>query len=65
MPGTVLAVDVEVGQGVDEGERLGVMEAMKMEHALRAPFAGTVTHVGAVAGGQVALGAGLFVVEPA
>jgi biotin carboxyl carrier protein len=34
-----------------------------MEHALKAPFDGTVTEVTAVAGGQVALGATLFVVE--
>ena len=36
---------------------------MKMELALKAPFAGTVTQVGAAAGDQVAMGAVLFVVE--
>ena len=40
-----------------------MMEAMKMELALKAPFAGTVTTVGARAGDQVPLGATLFVVE--
>ena len=64
MPGTVLAVNVEAGQTVAEGETLGVMEAMKMEHAMKAPFAGTVTEVGAAAGDLVKLGATLFVVEP-
>ncbi len=32
---------------VEEGETLGVLEAMKMELALKAPFDGTVTEVGA------------------
>ncbi len=65
MPGTVLAVNIEHGQEVTAGETLGVLEAMKMELALKAPFDGTVTQVGARAGEQVAMGAVLFVVEEA
>jgi biotin carboxyl carrier protein len=45
---------------VSEGDVLGVMEAMKMELALKAPFDGTVEQVGAATGAQVALGALLF-----
>ncbi len=63
MPGTVLAVDVTEGQRVAAGDRLGVLEAMKMELALKAPYDGVVTALSATVGQQVALGATLFVVE--
>jgi biotin carboxyl carrier protein len=63
MPGTLLDVDVAEGDAVEDGQRLGVLEAMKMELALKAPFAGTVTTVAAAAGDQVALGEVLFVVD--
>jgi 3-methylcrotonyl-CoA carboxylase alpha subunit/acetyl-CoA/propionyl-CoA carboxylase biotin carboxyl carrier protein len=65
MPGTMLDVTVAEGEGVAEGQVLGMMEAMKMEVSLKAPFAGTVTSVEVAAGDQVALGAMLFVVEVA
>ncbi|MGH3497979.1 MAG: biotin carboxylase N-terminal domain-containing protein [Nocardioidaceae bacterium] len=64
MPGTVLSVEVGQGDEVSEGQTLGVMEAMKMELALKAPYAGTVGHVGAAAGDQVALRHVLFTVDP-
>ena len=60
MPGTVLSVDVAEGDCVVEGQRLGVLEAMKMELALKAPFDGTVAAVGAATGDQVQLKQLLF-----
>ncbi|MEJ7689695.1 MAG: biotin/lipoyl-containing protein [Nocardioidaceae bacterium] len=47
MPGTVLAVNVTTGAPVEEGDTLGVLEAMKMELALKAPVTGVVTLVDA------------------
>lgn len=65
MPGKVIAVDVAEGDRVAAGQRLMVLEAMKMEHALTAPFDGTVTELTATEGGQVQVEAVLCVVEPA
>ncbi|MDQ0566073.1 ATP-grasp domain-containing protein [Erythrobacter citreus] len=65
MPGKVIAVDVAEGDRVTAGQRLMVLEAMKMEHALTAPFDGTVTELSAATGGQVQVEAVLCVVEPA
>ena len=45
MPGKVLATHVEVGATVEKGELLVILEAMKMEHRITAPVAGTVTAV--------------------
>ena len=63
MPGKVIAVDVAEGDTVTAGQRLMVLEAMKMEHALTAPFDGTVTELSASEGGQVQVEAVLCVVH--
>jgi 3-methylcrotonyl-CoA carboxylase alpha subunit len=65
MPGKVIAVDVAEGDRVTAGQRLMVLEAMKMEHALTAPFDGTVIELSAATGGQVQVEAVLAVVAPA
>ena len=64
MPGKVIAVDVAAGDSVTAGQRLMVLEAMKMEHALTAPFDGTVAELAASEGGQVQVEAVLAVIEP-
>jgi acetyl-CoA/propionyl-CoA carboxylase biotin carboxyl carrier protein len=43
MPGTVVAVPVASGAQVEAGDTVAVVEAMKMEHRLVAPIAGSVT----------------------
>jgi acetyl-CoA/propionyl-CoA carboxylase biotin carboxyl carrier protein len=55
LPGTVIAAPVEPGAAVDAGNPVVVVEAMKMEHTLIAPVAGTVELLVAV-GDQVRLG---------
>ena len=45
MPGRIVLLRVAIGDVVDEGQELGVMEAMKMELALKAPRAGVIADV--------------------
>ena len=56
MPGTVLEVRVTDGQVVEAGETLVVLEAMKMENAVTAPAAATVSRVLVSRGDQVQRG---------
>ncbi|MFZ0140519.1 MAG: biotin carboxylase N-terminal domain-containing protein [Aeromicrobium sp.] len=63
MPATVLSIDVVEGDTVTAGQRLGALEAMKMELALTAPHDGVVTHIGASSGEQVKQGHLLLTVE--
>ncbi len=53
MPGRVIAVLVSAGQAVSKGERMLVLEAMKMEQALLAPFDGVVAELKVSEGAQV------------
>jgi 3-methylcrotonyl-CoA carboxylase alpha subunit len=64
MPGLVKAVFATAGQAVAKGERLAILEAMKMEHALLAARDGIVAEVLAIAGVQVEAGAALVQLEP-
>ena len=63
MHGKVIEVLVAAGDAVRQGQRLAVIEAMKMEHALVAPRDGTVADVRVSAGDQVAEGAPMLTIE--
>jgi propionyl-CoA carboxylase alpha chain len=64
LPGAVTKVLVAVGDAVVEGDGLLVLEAMKMEHTLRADGAGTVSEVRCEPGQQVDVGDLLVALEP-
>jgi 3-methylcrotonyl-CoA carboxylase alpha subunit len=55
--GRVAKVFVKAGDKVAKGDRVAVVEAMKMEHVLHAPRDGVIDKVAANEGGQVQLGA--------
>ena len=63
MPGRVISVLVEEGQTVQKGDRLVVIEAMKMENDVNAPRDGVVTAINVEAGGQVESGQTLVTLD--
>jgi 3-methylcrotonyl-CoA carboxylase alpha subunit len=65
MPGRIVSVEVAEGQTVTAGQKLLVLEAMKMEQALLAPFDGVVETLTAIAGAQVQVDALLVKVAKA
>jgi propionyl-CoA carboxylase alpha chain len=63
MPGAVVAVHVAVGDAVEAGQPLLVLEAMKMQHSVVAPAPGVVRSLEIVPGAQVEAGTVLAVIE--
>jgi 3-methylcrotonyl-CoA carboxylase alpha subunit len=64
MPGTVKLVVATVGKPVSRGDPLFVLEAMKMEHTLTAPRAGSIAEILVAAGEQVSEGTVLASLAP-
>ncbi|MEK7348133.1 MAG: biotin/lipoyl-containing protein [Candidatus Eisenbacteria bacterium] len=64
MPGLVVEILTEVGESVEAGRPLVVIEAMKMQNALPAPLSGKVTVVAVKTGTAVESGALLITVTP-
>ena len=63
MPGRVVQLNVRLGERVEAGQILVVLEAMKMEQSLSAPVTGTVAAVNCAEGDVVEAGAVLVRVE--
>ena len=63
MPGTILAVNVAVGDTVKRGQVLMILEAMKMENEILSPRAGTIISVDVAAGQSVETNAQLCVIQ--
>jgi biotin carboxyl carrier protein len=63
MPGQVRAVNVEAGSSVEAGQVLIILEAMKMEHRIKAPYAGIVKVVNCRVGTSVQADAVLLELE--
>ena len=65
MPGLIVQVPVALGQSVETGQTLVILESMKMQNELQAPLSGTVDSVHCSEGQTVDKGDLLVVVRPA
>ena len=65
MHGRLVALFAQEGEIVEQGARVAIVEAMKMEHSLSAPRAGRVARIAAAVGAQVQQGARLMTIEDA
>lgn len=62
MPGMIISFEKNVGDAINEGETVVILEAMKMENALPAPASGTIKAINFSSGDSVAKGAVLCVI---
>ena len=65
MQGTIVKIEVEVGQAVEAGQSLLVLEAMKMENQINSDVSGTVAEIKVSAGDTVGGGDTVMVITPA
>jgi len=64
MPANVLLIECKAKDTVEKGQRLAVLEAMKMEYPLHAPYRGRVQKIHQHPGAKVALGDPIIEMEP-
>jgi oxaloacetate decarboxylase alpha subunit/pyruvate carboxylase subunit B len=62
MPGLIIKYEKNVGDAINEGETVVILEAMKMENALPAPASGTIKAINYSSGDSVAKGDVLCVI---
>ena len=63
MPGIIKSIDVAVGDQINEGDTLLILEAMKMENPIVAPVGGKISEVSIFQGQSVKGGYRLIVIE--
>ena len=61
--GTIISIDVKVGDKVEEGDVLLYIESMKMENPIMAPIKGTVTEIKVAAKQVVETGKPMVIIE--
>ena len=64
IPGKVVTLHVAVGDRVEEGEVLLILEAMKMQNEIQAPIQGTISEVNCDSGDSVEANVPLVIIEP-
>lgn len=63
LPGTVMSIDVKVGDKVKTGDKVCVLEAMKMENDIRTTKEGTVTKILVSVGDAILEGTDILIIE--
>ena len=62
LPGVILSIDVKEGQAVKRGQKVAVLEAMKMENEILSEFDGTVSAIHVAKGDSVLEGANVVTI---
>lgn len=63
LPGTIVAITVKVGDSIKSGQKVGILESMKMENEIRSTKDGTVKQILVSAGDTVQEGQDLLIIE--
>ena len=64
IPGKVVTVEVSIGDEVEEGQVVMILEAMKMQNEIQAPVGGTVTEIHCEEGQSIEANVPLLVITP-